>query len=73
MIKDLDSIVAEHRDALASGRAGEHDRFFVRMLDPDTGERLYDSIRWTGPDGAQYEEDANVEVVEITAIVHGKV
>lgn len=66
MILDLDPYVQEARKQLEDGTAGPNDRFFYRT------NHEFKTARWTGPDGATYEADADVDVYEYTNIVHGR-
>lgn len=67
---DLDPLLAGFQRSLDGGMADLRDRFLVRMCDPDTGTRLHDRVRWTGVDGAIYEQGVTAELFEVTLMVH---
>lgn len=67
MILNLDPCVQAAREQLEDGTAGPNDRFFYRT------NHQFEKVQWTGPDGAIYTADADVDVYEYTPIVHGRV
>lgn len=64
---DLDPYITEAARQMESGAAGANDRFMHRLRGAD-GEKLYDTVTWTLPDGTveEWSNEHNVEVLEYT-------